>query len=283
MNSPAKPAKQVNALARGIAILRYLNSQGEPVGVVQIARDLKINASTCFNLLRTLVHERLAIFDPATKKYSPGLGVLALARGALKQGGHIQLLHPQLEQIADTYKVTVMLWQLTSPDRAMVVDLAEAPTPVRVQFTVGQRLPSLIGALGRCFAAHLGLPKSRIKTMFRELRWQNPPTFEQYWSDVEDARRNGFAFDVGRYNRNFTTVAAPILASNGIAVMAVSAITFSGDIDRPRMLRVAADLKRVCADASRALGHGGLDPVTGAPPAHRPGGAARRHHATSAP
>lgn len=264
-----KPAKQVNALSRGIAILRYLDVQGEPVGVVQIARDLKINASTCFNLLRTLVHERLAIFDPATKKYSPGLGVLALAHAALKQDGPIRLLHPQIEQIAKTHNVTAMLWQLTSPDRAMVVDLAEASTPLRVQFTVGQRLPSLIGALGRCFAGHLNLSKAEVKVMFKELRWQNPPTFEQYWAEVEEARRAGFAVDIGRYNRNFTTVAAPILTSSGEATMAISAITFSGDLDRPRMLRLAADLKRVTGEASNALGYSGSPAAAKAAPAGR--------------
>lgn len=258
MQSSQKPTRPVNALARGIAILRYLGSEAEPVGVVQIARDLKINTSTCFNLLRTLAHERLAVFDPATKKYSLGLGVLELAHGALKKGGHIRLLHPRLESIADEHKVTVMLWQLVSPSRAMVVDLAEAPTALRVHFTIGQRLPSLIGALGRCFAAHLGLPKAQIKAMFKELRWQDPPTFEQYWADVEETRHNGFAVDIGRYNRNFTTVAAPVLASDGRADMAVSAITFSRDIDRSRLARLAADLKGVTREASRALGSSGL-------------------------
>ena len=277
-----KPAKQVNALSRGIAILRYLDAQGEPVGVVQIARDLKINASTCFNLLRTLVHERLAIFDPTTKKYSPGLGVLALAHAALKQDGHIRLLHPQFEQIANAHKVTVMLWQLTSPDRAMVIDLAEASTPLRVQFTVGQRLPSLIGALGRCFAGHLNLSKTEIKAMFRELRWQSAPTFEQYWSDVENARRDGYAVDIGQYNRNFTTVAAPILTGSGEASMAVSAITFSGDLDRPRMLRLAADIKRVTGEASNALGYSGTPAVTKAAQASRGKAAVRKPRTTNA-
>ena len=278
-----KPAKQVNALSRGIAILRYLDSQGEPVGVVQIARDLKINASTCFNLLRTLVHERLAIFNPATKKYSPGLGVLALAHAALKQDGHIQLLHPQLEQIANAHNVTVMLWQLTSPDRAMVVDLAEASTPLRVQFTVGQRLPSLIGALGRCFAGHLNLSKAEVKVMFKELRWQNAPTFEQYWSDVEEARRTGFSVDIGRYNRNFTTVAAPILGGSGEATMAISAITFSGDLDRPRMLRLAADLKRVTGEASNALGYSESPTVTKTALAGRGKTTPQKQRTTTAP
>src|SRR3974390_3149323 len=107
-----KPTKPVNALARGIAILRYLNAQDEPTGVVQIARNLKINPSTCFNLLRTLAHERLAVFDATTKKYAPGLGMLELTSGVLKQGGYARLVHSQLKHIAGTYAVTVMLWGL---------------------------------------------------------------------------------------------------------------------------------------------------------------------------
>lgn len=253
-NDSQEPSKPVNALARGIAIVRYLESRNEAVGVVQIARDLGINASTCFNLLRTLVHERLLVFDPATKKYAPGLGLLELARGVLKENGYVRLIHPRLERIADQYSVTVMLWRLVSTSRALLVDLAESPTPVRVHMSVGQRLPSLIGALGRCFAAHLGLPTERVRTMFNELRWQDPPTFKQYWSEVEQARRDGFALDIGRYNKNFTTVAAPILGPDGLAAMAISAITFSNDLDKARLLRLASDFRAAADEVSRALG-----------------------------
>lgn len=251
---PDDLTKPVNALARGIAILRYLQAREEPVGVIQIARDLSINASTCFNLLRTLAHERLIVFDPGTKKYAPGLGLLELARGVLKQGGYVQLAHPRLEQVANKHSVTVILWQLVSPSRALLIDLAEAPAPVRVHMSVGQRLPSMIGALGRCFAAHLGLTKEQIRPMFNELRWQDPPTFKQYWSEVEETRRTGFAYDIGGYNTNFTTVAAPILGADGRASMAISAVTFSNHLDRPAMLRLAADMRETADELSRALG-----------------------------
>ncbi len=246
--------KPVNALARGIAILRYLQARDEPVGVIQIARDLTINASTCFNLLRTLTHERLVVFDPATKKYATGLGLLELARGVLNQGGYVQLAHPRLEQLASAHAVTAILWQLVSPSRALLIDLAEAPAPVRVHMTVGQRLPSMIGALGRCFAAHLGLSKEQIRAMFNELRWEDPPTFKQYWAEVEETRRTGFAYDIGGYNKNFTTVAAPILGADGRASMAISAVTFSNHLAKPAMLRLAADMRELAGELSRALG-----------------------------
>ena len=47
------------------------------MGVAQVAQDLALNASTCFNLLRTLVHERLVVFDPASKWGVDGLIRLA--------------------------------------------------------------------------------------------------------------------------------------------------------------------------------------------------------------
>lgn len=251
----SKPSKPVNALARGIAILRYLNAQSEPTGVVQIARDLKINPSTCFNLLRTLAHERLAVFDPATKKYAPGLGVLELASGVLKQGGYAGLIHPKLESIAGEYAVTVMLWQLISPSRVLLIDLAEAPVPVRVRMTVGQRLPSLIGALGRCFAAYSGLTKDRIRAMFKELRWQDPPTFDEYWADVEETRRLGYAVDIRRYNKNFITVATPIFGRDGRAELAISVIAFANDFDAKRLRQLAEDMRAATDEVSRALGN----------------------------
>jgi DNA-binding IclR family transcriptional regulator len=248
------PSKPVNALARGIAILRYLNAQGEPTGVIQIARDLKINPSTCFNLLRTLANERLAVFDPSTKKYASGLGILELASGVLKQGGYARLIHPKLKTIADEYAVTVMLWQLVSPSRVLLIDLAEAPVPVRLHMTVGQRLPSLIGALGRCFAAFGGLAKDRIHAMFKELRWQDPPTFNEYWADVEETRRLGYAVDSRRFNKNFTTVATPIVGRDGRAAMAISVIIFANDFDAKRLRQLAESMRTVTDEASRALG-----------------------------
>ena len=51
------PEKVVGALASGLAVVRYLSIAATPVGVSRIARDLGLNSSTCFNLLRRSPHE----------------------------------------------------------------------------------------------------------------------------------------------------------------------------------------------------------------------------------
>jgi DNA-binding IclR family transcriptional regulator len=249
----AKEAKLVPALVSGIRILRHLNASREPMGVAQIAQDLALNASTCFNLLRTLAHERLVVFDPASKKYVSGLGLLELANGALRNADYLPQVHQHLERIAGDHGVTALLWQRVSENRFVVVDKAEAPTAVRVHLTIGQRLPALIGAFGRCVAAQSGHGKDRLRALFAELRWQNAPTFESYWRDVEEARQRGYAVDTGNYHAGVTTVAASIADRNGVAVMAISAIALSTQLTAARVPGVAKDIAAAATELEAAL------------------------------
>ncbi len=175
-------------------ILRFINQCGEPPGVSQIAHTLGINPSTCFNILKTLVHERLLVFDPVSKRYSLGLGIVELAHGVLN-AGYMPYIHPYLERISTTFGVTALLWQDAGQNRFVLVDKSESNRAIRVQITIGQRFPALIGAFGRCVAAQRGLARDELRKMFAGLRWQNPPSFEDYLKQVEEARQNGYSID----------------------------------------------------------------------------------------
>src|SRR3546814_130749 len=101
-------SKLVPALVNAMQILRFINHCDEPPGVSHIAQALGINPSTCFNILKTLVHERLLMFDPTSKRYTLGLGIVELAHGVLN-AGYVPYIHPYLERIATTYDVTALL------------------------------------------------------------------------------------------------------------------------------------------------------------------------------
>ena len=122
-------------------MLRYLGETGAGVGVSRVARDLELNPSTCFNLLRTLVHEGMVDFDPHAKTYTLGLGVVELAKGALEQTSYARFMRPHLEAIAARHGVTATLWQRTGKDRVVLVDRCEADSAMRVHMQIGQRLP----------------------------------------------------------------------------------------------------------------------------------------------
>lgn len=250
------PEKLVGALVSGLQIVRYLSADRPGVGVTQIARDLQLNPSTCFHLLKTLVHERLVVFDATTKTYSLGLGLVELAKGTLQRNSYARMLRPHLEAVALGHNVTATLWQRVREDRVLLVDYVEAAAAIRIHMTIGQRLPSTIAALGRCMAAHSSMPKAQLKKLFSTLRWQDPPSFNTYLAEVEAARRDGFAIDPGNYVKGVTTVSAAVLDETGQAIMAISAVGFSAQFDKPRLQRLAADVRDRAGEVSRALSGG---------------------------
>lgn len=250
---PEPPQKPVTALASGLAIVRYLSNAGAPVGVSRIARHLDLNSSTCFNLLKTLVHERLVVFDDSTKTYRVGLGLVELAKGALETASYARLVQPHLELVAAAHKVTATLWHRESGDRVVLVARADNDATMRVHMNVGQRLPMFISALGRTMAAHAGLSRAELRRRFDVLRWDDPPAFDAYLRSVEEAARKGYAVDAGCYVRGVTSVSAAVLDASGRPAMAVSGTGFSAQLPRAAVKALGESLRERALLVSRAL------------------------------
>lgn len=256
MTDTQPPEKLVGALSSGLKVLRYLASSSTPVGVTRIAKDLELNASTCFNLLKTLVHERLVNFDESTKTYSMGLGLVELARGSLEKASYVRMMRPHLQELAERHNITTTLWQLARDDRVVLVDLAESGSALRVHMSIGQRLPMYIAALGRCMAAHSGLTVMEIRRKVSELRWEDGPSFDTYMREVEEVRQNGYAVDHGNYVKGVITVSSPILDFQKRPLMAVSAVGFSTQFSERSLQALCEDLRERCREATLAISGG---------------------------
>jgi DNA-binding IclR family transcriptional regulator len=250
---PQEDVKLVGALAAGLRVVRYLTRAAGPVGVSQLARDLELNPSTCFNLLKTLVHEGLVRFDTAGKTYAIGLGLVELARGALEAASHRDLVRPHLEAIAARHRVTASLWEPSGADRVVMVDRVDSSSPITLHMAIGQRLPAYVAALGRCMAAYSDLGEGELRRRFDELRWQDPPSFERYWADVQQVRRRGYAIDDGHFVRGVTTISVPVLDAKSKAVMAISAVGFSAQFKGTEQKALCEDMRQRATEISSAL------------------------------
>ena len=229
------PEKLVGALANGIAILRYLQKASGGVGVTQVARDLGINPSTCFNLLRTLVHEGLASFNPSTKTYALSMGVVSLAQGALAGDNHIRVLHPELQRLSLKFGVAMNLWRVVSEDRVVLVDRTEPTATVQISMRIGQRLPLFTGAFGRCFAAQSHLSRAEIECRFNKIRLARPLEFDQWYAGLDHVRDVGMAVDRGNFAIGITTAAIALADAKDQPFLAVSAISISEQIEDSKL------------------------------------------------
>lgn len=252
-NDEPVPEKLVGALISGLAVLRYLAAAQGPVGVSRIARDLDLNPSTCFNLLKTLVHEGLAVFNEATKTYSVGMGLLALARGTLEQVSYIAMVRPHLREVAVNHGVTCTLWHVMKGERVVLVDRADNDAAIRVHMSIGQRLPMYIAALGRCMAAHAGLTTPELRSRFAKLRWEDDLSFDTYLAEVEEVRKRGYAVDQSHYVKGVTTVSSVVLDALGKPLMAISAVGFGAKMSKADVKALGEDLRDRAAAISFAM------------------------------
>lgn len=247
-----RPARgEVPAVAAAVRILRHLAAAPTPLGATPLARALGLNTSTCFNILRTLANGGLVRFDADAKSYALDLGVVDLARAALARGAEAAQLQPLMRQLALRHGVTVTLWRPDGPDRMVLSHIAESDRVVRIRMGVGQRLPLLIGAMGRVAAAFGGVEEAELRRRFASLRWQRPFSVEAFLDQVDEARARGWALDDGHYMQGVATVSAPVRAEDGLS--AVSATMFSGQHDAAALERVGRELVALSHDVERRL------------------------------
>jgi DNA-binding IclR family transcriptional regulator len=218
--------RAVPAVTRAVAILRLLSRSDAPLGVHSIARPLGMVPSTCLHILRALVAEELLLVDPATKRYALASGVVALARGMLRNDPFSNLAQPVLDRLAADYGTTAIGVEASGLDHIIALAIARPSQALRLQVDIGSRYPALISATGRCIAAFGDHSWKEMERRFHTLRWEDAPSLQQWRDDVQATRESGFAVDEGRYITGVTVIAAPVMprgrVSHAIVVVGVT-------------------------------------------------------------
>lgn len=245
-SKPVKDSK-APAIARAAAALRLLGKSEQPLGLNAIARELGINPSTCLYVMRALVAEELASFDPVTKRYALDAGVLTLARQWLRRNRFPDLAQPVLDRLAAQFGVTMLAVQIVGLDHIVAVAVAQAGT-FQLSVQVGNRFPALISATGRVIAAFGSYPEAELRTRFDRLRWENPPGFADWQEQVATTRTSGLGVDEGNYISGVTVLAAPIWRGPGQPSHALVAIGVGTALSSRR-----AELEPVMLNAARSL------------------------------
>lgn len=209
------PYRQAPAVTRTVRVLRKLGEADAPMGARELARALDLVPSTCLHILRALTAEGLVQFDPGAKRYSLGLGILAIARAAIQQSSFATLSQPMLAELSRRFGVTAMATELIPVRQMIVVAIAQAPQAFRLAADLGSRFPELVSATGRCVAAFNEADHAGLRPRFDELVWDDPPTFEAWLAEIDRTREDGYAIDQANFLNGLTIVAVPAFNAEG--------------------------------------------------------------------
>lgn len=249
----AVEASKAPAISRAAAVLRLLGKSDIPLGVQAIARELGLVPSTCLHVLRALVAEEFVSFDPDTKRYSLEAGVLTLARHWLRRNQFTDLAQPVLDRISRTFDVTVLGVQIVGLEHIIVVVLSQSGNNFQLSTQIGSRFPALISATGRCIAAFGDHSEEELEARFKTLRWDDPPTLEQWQAQVKQTRSKGFAVDAGNYISGVTVVATPVWKTRAKLSHALVAIGIGSALKRAGLPALQDALRSAAQTLSNQL------------------------------
>lgn len=244
------------ALERGLDILFLLGNEERPLDVGTIADRLRLPMSTAYRILRALRSRGLVQPARGEEGFRLGLVVLQWANAVQKELDVVQLAAPVLRRLAQQTGETVQL-ALLEDGRAVTVDVAESPAPVRVAPERGRALPLHCGAASKAILAYL--PEARWQEVLGRtpLATFTPRTLRdprRLRADLLATRARGYALSEEEVYEGAKGVAAPIFDEQGAVC---GSLAISGLVQRlrdERLRQAATLLQKEAALLSKALG-----------------------------
>ena len=251
---PRRPARH-RATERVIDILELAAASQDGLALKDVSRGVETPKSSLLPLLRTLT-ARGYLARGRAGEYRLGPRAAALAGRARAGRDLAEVARPALEALMRRTGETVFLATLTADGTAIAyVDKVESEQIIRYSSGVGDRRPLHATASGKAILAFL--PEARREETVRSLdlvRYTDRTvgTLPGLRASLEEVRRAGVCVNVEEIVPGACGIAAPILDQRG-APLAACAIGGPTDRVRPRLRRLAADVKATAEIIARRL------------------------------
>jgi IclR family transcriptional regulator, acetate operon repressor len=216
---------KLSATGRSFAILEHVALAQTPVDVVDIIGALNLPKATAYRLVDWFVTQGFLSREPARKRLVVGPRFTRLAFGALVASMRDTARHVILQRLVSAINETCNVGTLVNGE-IVYLDRVEAEHwPLRLQFSVGARMPLHCTAIGKLFLAlaparqRRGLLGSLELKRFTEHTITSGTRLEE---ELKQIRRDGVSFDRQEFLVGVACVAVPITGAEGDILAAVA-------------------------------------------------------------
>lgn len=199
---------------RTMAVLEFVCTARRSVSPTEIANATRMNPSTAFNLVRTLVGAGYLQLAAGTRRYTVGPALRALSRQVIEQPQPDDLARAPMQDLANRFGVAVSLWHRVSRYSMMLLVAAQSETATRIQVSVGVKIPVLHGSIGRVMANDAGLSVAERRQIFDVVNFERPPSYRTFLAQARTAATRGWSLDDGNVRRAVTSVSVPVRLRN---------------------------------------------------------------------
>jgi DNA-binding IclR family transcriptional regulator len=242
----------IQSVEVGFALLEVLSKAPGPLMLRDLAAAAGMSAAKAHRYLVSFQRLQLVVQDAGSTRYDLGPAALKLGLASLSRLDAVKLARERIvalmEQIGHTLALAV--WGNHGPT---IVHWEESPQAVTVHLRLGDVMPLLSSATGRCFAAYLSrdaitpMLKDEIARAQKQRRADVPGSLAEARALLDEVRERGAARVVDTLLPGIVGFCAPVFDSDGHIALGMVALgplgTFDpeweGAIDKP--LRAAAN------------------------------------------
>jgi DNA-binding IclR family transcriptional regulator len=241
--------QRVSTLDKCFAILDLIIGSGEPLGVSEISRRLRLNKSTVFNIVHTLAELEVLEHRPKSK-LAVGTRLYVLGKAAGSKAELVHTVHPYLRAISSESKLSAFLavrWGMY----AVIVDKVEDAADVRVSYEIGIRLPLFKGVVGKALLCQLS--DAELDNLLRrnELARRSSDAYEDKMAlrnALVAVREEGIAADPEEQVKGIVALAAPINVHRANFQAAIVAVGLKWQWHGGRIVSVSKLLKQIAVE-----------------------------------
>ena len=241
----------IQSVEVGFALLEALSRARGPLMLKDLAADAGMSAAKAHRYLVSFQRIELVVQDSRSARYDLGPAALKLGLASLSRLDAMRLARERVPAMMEQLQHTIALavWGNHGPT---LVHWEESPQAVTANLRLGDVMPLLSSATGRCFGAYLPREKSaalieeELQRAQRQQRADLPQTLAAVDTLYAELRNHGCARVVDTLLPGIYAFCAPVFDADGRVVLGITTLgsiatfdpAWDGPIDTP--LRAAA-------------------------------------------
>jgi DNA-binding IclR family transcriptional regulator len=252
--APAETRRGAQTVHRAIDILEVFSLDQPALSLAEISQQVRLTIPTTHRLLKALLSKQMVVWEPTTRRYSLGAGVMRMAGVVLQRDDVLNVVHPHLVRLRSVTEETAALHWLVGDQRVCVVELTSLH-PIRMASGVGRAYPLHAGASGKAILAWLQVDRAdRLLEGAVARQELSEAGARRVRKQLPEIRRAGYATSSGETVKGASALAAAILDSTEHVIGAINVTGPSDRFGERQIKRAAPELTAAASQIMRQLG-----------------------------
>ena len=245
-----KHPQYINSIIRAVTILElYGKLNAQYLGIAEISNELKLQRTTTFNIVKTLLHEGWLVQDSPNGKYRLGTRILQVSAMVTRNISTEDMILEEMHRLRDLYNEDVVLTKMID-GIPVCVEKVQSSNVLRIESKVGRAGNLLKGSTGKTLFAWQ--PEEFIDSVLDNGFPDSPEGTKEKESlraELQKIREQGYCVSISEQNEGVASVSVPIRDKKGYAVYSLAVIGEENRVKQKDMEEIA----KVLMDSARGI------------------------------